>query len=511
MPVDINSTHILLFGAGKSATVLINYLKHLAAEKNWQIIIADHDLKTVQQKVGEHKNVQAVSVDVTNSDERKNYISKADLVISLMPAQLHFLIAVDCLQYKKHLLTASYVDEEIKKLSSEIKDSGVLFLYEMGLDPGIDHMSAMQLIHSIKKQGGSIISFKSHCGGLVAPESDDNPWHYKISWNPRNVIMAGKAGAVYKENNKEVSLKYEELFSAKHGVEVTGLGWYAYYLNRDSLSYIPIYNLDEVNTFMRTTLRHPDFCFGWKNIIDLKLTDEEKVYETDGLTLSEFFKQHFEKHGFGEWLTKLLSSRLEYAKAMMEQLMNLMEAEQEVLSEGEHPDDDFMMIDEKGELTTLNADEVKSRAAESVAVQMHEANLTLKQLFFLGLNDESLINKGLCSAADVLQFIAETKLALQPKDKDMIVMLHEIEYEINKKRSAIKSTLVVKGADNIHTAMAKTVGLPIGIAAKLILEKKITETGLHIPILPSIYEFVLEELKEYDIVFHESEHEVSEQ
>ena len=506
MPVDTNSRHILLFGAGKSATVLINYLKHLATKKNWRVTIADHDLKTVQQKVGEHKNVQAVSLDVTNSDERKNYISKADLVISLMPPQLHFLIAADCLLYKKHLLTASYVDEEIKKLSSEIKDSGILFLYEMGLDPGIDHMSAMQLIHSIKKQGGNIISFKSHCGGLIAPESDDNPWHYKISWNPRNIIMAGKAGAIYKENDKEVSLKYEELFSVKHGVEVPGLGWYAYYLNRDSLSYIPLYNLDGVNTFMRTTLRHPDFCFGWKNIIDLKLTNEEKVYETDGLTLSAFFKQHFEKYGFSEWLTKLLSSRLEYAKAMMEQLMNLMEAEQEALSEGAHPEDDFMMIDEKGELTTLNADEVKNRAAESVAVQMHEANLTLKQLFFLGLNDEVLINKGLCSAADVLQFIAETKLALQPKDKDMIVMLHEIEYEINKKRSAIKSSLAVKGADNIHTAMAKTVGLPIGIAAKLILEKKITETGLHIPILPSIYEFVLEELKEYDIVFHESEY-----
>ncbi|HEY2727377.1 MAG TPA: saccharopine dehydrogenase C-terminal domain-containing protein, partial [Parafilimonas sp.] len=345
--------------------------------------------------------------------------------------------------------------------------------------------------------------FKSHCGGLIAPESDDNPWHYKISWNPRNIIMAGKAGAIYKENDEEIVLQYEQLFSAKHNVEVPELGLYAYYANRDSLAYMQLYNLNETKTFMRTTLRHPDFCFGWKNIVDLKLTDENKVYETDGLTISGFFKQHFEKHGFSEWLTKLLSSRLEYAKSMMEQLMTLMQAEQEALSEGEQPDDDFMLIDEKGELTTLNVDEIKNKAAESVAVQMHEANLTLKQLFFLGLNDEILINKGLCSAADVLQFIAELKLSLQPKDKDIIVMLHEIEYELNQKKSAIKSYLIVKGADNIHTAMAKTVGLPLGIAAKLILEERINETGLHIPVLPSIYEPVLAELKEYNIIFHE--------
>jgi saccharopine dehydrogenase-like NADP-dependent oxidoreductase len=503
MPVDNNSKHILLFGAGKSATVLINYLKHLSKEKNWQVTIADSDLKTVQQKVGEQENVHAVAVDVNNSDERKSYISKADLIISLMPPQLHYLIAVDCLAYKKHLLTASYIDEDIKKLSSQIKDSEILFLYEMGLDPGIDHMSAMQLIHSIKNKGGTITSFKSHCGGLIAPESDDNPWHYKISWNPRNIIMAGKAGAVYKENDEEVILEYEQLFSAKRDVEIPELGLYAYYPNRDSLGYMSLYNLNEAKTFMRTTLRHPDFCFGWKNIVDLKLTDENKVYETNDLSVSEFFKQHFEKHGFSEWLTKLLSSRLEYAKSMMEQLMNLMQAEQEALNEGEQPDDDFMLIDEEGNLTTLNVDEVKSRAAESVAVQMHEANLTLKQLFFLGLNDEILINKGLCSAADVLQFIAETKLALQSKDKDMIVMLHEIEYEINQEKSAIKSSLIVKGADSIHTAMAKTVGLPLGIAAKLILENTINETGLHIPVLSTIYEPVLKELKEYDVVFHE--------
>jgi len=505
MSVEKNAKHILLFGAGKSATVLIDFLKNLSAEKNWKVTVADNDLKAVQQKVGEHANTFPVAVDVTNAAERQQYIKSADVVISLMPPHLHYLIAVDCLQFKKHLLTASYIDEQIKLLADEIKKSNILFLCEMGLDPGIDHMSALQLIQGIKNKGGKITSFKSHCGGLITPESDDNPWHYKISWNPRNIVMAGKAGAHYKENGEEIKLLYEQLFSMENNVHVPGLGNYSYYANRDSLSYISVYNLDDIATFMRTTLRHPDFCFGWKNIIDLKLTDEEKVYDTNGMSISAFFKQHFEKHGFSEWLTQLLSTRLEYAKKMMEQLMNLMQAEQEAISEGENPEDNFMMIDEKGELTTLNVDEVKNRAAESVAVQMHEANLTLKQLFYLGLNDEIFIDKGLCSAADVLQFILETKLALQPNDKDMIVMLHEIEYELNDKKSNIKSTLIVKGEDNVHTAMAKTVGLPLGIAAKLILEEKIKATGLHLPVLPLVYHPVLKELQQHGIIFNEED------
>ncbi len=504
MPVDKTVKHILLFGAGKSATVLIDYLKNLSVNKNWNVIVADNDLNAVKKKVGKHANTIAIAIDVTNNEQRQKYICEADLVISLMPPHLHYLIALDCIQFKKHLLTASYANEEIKALSAQIEDNNILFLCEMGLDPGIDHMSAMQMINKIKAEDGTITSFRSHCGGLIAPESDDNPWHYKISWNPRNIVMAGKAGAHYIENNVEVNIEYDNLFSVNHHVDVPGFGDYAYYPNRDSLSYLLLYDLKDVQTFIRTTLRHPDFCSGWKNIIALKLTDEEKTYNTDGLSLSSFFKEHFENHGFSEWLTELLSARLEYAKKMMEQLMNLMEAEKEALSEGEEPENDFMLIDETGELTTLNVNEVKNRAAESVAVQMHEANLTFKQLFFLGLNDdETIINKGLCSAADVLQHILESKLALQPDDKDMIIMLHEIEYEKQGKHHRIKSCLAVKGKDNVHTAMAKTVGLPLGIAAKLILEEKIKETGLHIPVLPSIYEPVLEELKQHGIVFKE--------
>jgi len=500
-----NLKHIVLFGAGKSATVLIEYLKEIATENIWQVIVADNNLETAQAKVGEHALVKAVSVNIENADERKELIEQADVVISLMPPHLHYLLALDCLELNKHLLTASYVDEQIKSLQPEIEKRNLLFLCEMGLDPGIDHMSAMQLFHRIKEEGGTITSFKSYCGGLVAPESDDNPWHYKISWNPRNIVMAGKSGAVYKENGKEVHLPYENLFNAERIVSLPGGEVYAYYPNRDSLHYIDLYDLHHINTFVRTTLRHPEFCFGWKNIVDLKLTEEQKVYQTDGLSFANFFRQHFEKHGFGEWLNNMLSTRLAYATEMMQKLMQLIEAEQEAANEGVETDEEIMMIDEKGDLTTIDVEEVKDKAAESVAYKMHEANVSMKQLFYLGLDDETLINNGLCSAAEVLQIILEKKLALLPKDKDMIVMMHEINYEVKGKKSKIKSTLVVKGTDNLHTAMAKTVGLPLGIAAKLILEEKIKETGLHIPVKPAIYEPVLMELEKQGIVFHETE------
>lgn len=496
--------HIVLFGAGRSATVLIDYLKQTATDIVCKVTVADTDLKTLEQKTGEHPLVRPQQINIENEEQRRTLISKADVVISLMPPHLHYLIAVDCAELGKHLLTASYVDEKIKALEQQVNEKGLLFLCEMGLDPGIDHMSAMQLINSIKAKGGTITSFKSHCGGLVAPESDTNPWHYKISWNARNVITAGKAGALYRENGSVVSLGYTQLFNADRIVDINETT-YAYYPNRDSLRYIATYDLEEVKTFVRTTLRHPEFCFGWKNIIDLMLTDEEKVYQTDGLTVADFFRQHFEKYGFGEWLSQMLVSRLSYAKDMMEKLMALIEAEEQAEKQGAEPPEEVMLVDEKGELSSVEVDDIKDKAAETVALKMHEANLSMKQLFFLGMDDETtLINRGLCSAADVLQFIFETKLALQPEDKDMVVMLHEIEYQLEGQPHSADSALVVTGEDALHTAMAKTVGLPLGIAAKLILDEKIKITGLHIPTIAAIYEPVLKELEQHGIIFSET-------
>ena len=498
--------HIVLFGAGKSATVLIDYLNQLAATGVCGVTVADSNLAAVQLKLGVAPAAVAAQVNIENETERKALVQQADIVISLMPPALHYLLALDCVALGKHLLTASYTSEELKKLQPEIDSKGLLFLSEMGLDPGIDHMSAMQLIHSIQSAGGMITAFKSHCGGLVAPESDDNPWHYKISWNPRNVVLAGKAGAVYKEDGREVQLGYEQLFTTDHLVQVPGLDTLAYYANRDSLSYAALYNLQHAETFLRTTLRYPDFCAGWKNIVDLRLTDEEKIYDTNGLSIAAFFKQHFDTYHFNQWLNNLLSSRLSYVQEMMENLTRLMDAEEQALREGADPEENFMVVDEKGELSTVDLAEVKDKAAETVALKMHEANTTMKQLLFLGLDDEeTLINKGLCSAADVLQFILETKLALQPHDKDLIVMLHEITFTLLGVNRKINSSLVVKGEDHLRTAMAKTVGLPLGIAARLLLEGKILARGLHIPIIPAIYEPVLKELANYGIAFTETD------
>jgi len=486
---------ILLFGAGKSATVLIDYLLENSIIENWKIVVVDADLKLAQTKIGGAQRAMAISFDINDTAERNKHIRHSDIVISLLPPDLHIRVAESCIEAKKNLLTASYVDDAIRNLQSKIKSQNLFFLYEMGLDPGIDHMSAMN---------GKVTSFQSHCGGLVAPESDDNPWHYKISWNPRNIIMAGKAGAHYRQLGEEKRIPYEKLFTPERIVEIPGLGHLSWYPNRDSLGYTPLYGLEDAPTFIRTTLRHPDFMYGWKNIIDLKLIDEIPQYETDGKSLQEVFKEHMDKNGFGEWLNEKLTERFAETKSMMENLLKLMEAENAAEIEGAEMPESFMAADEKGNIEEVEIDKVKNKAAAYLAQNMHEANLTLKQLFFLGLDDQdTLVNKGFCSPADILQFAVEKKLALRPYDKDMIVMLHEIEYRIGSQESTVRSSLVVKGENSLRTAMAKTVGLPLGIAAKHILNGKIKMTGLHIPTSKEIYEPVLAELEKYEVKFTE--------
>lgn len=418
---------ILLIGAGKSSTVLIDYLIRESALRQWKLIVADADVKLAESKTGQSRNAEAVQLDILHEEQRSKLISAADVVISMMPPSLHYLVAKDCVRFKKHLLTASYVDDKIGALKEQIKESNILFLCEMGLDPGIDHMSAMKIIHQIKDEGGTITSFKSHCGGLVAPESDNNPWHYKISWNPRNVVLAGKAGAEYKQDNKNISIAYKDLFDKKNTVKINPIGELAFYANRDSLSYMPLYHLEKTSTFMRTTLRYPEFFDGWNAVIQTGLTDEQNSIP-QGMS-------------FEEWSKPILPFVTENNKT---------------------------------------------------------------QLVFLGFFDTKPIPGNLKSSADVLQYLLETRLAMQPGDKDMIVMLHEFEYLKNGKPHYLQSSLVVKGENSLRTAMAKTVGLPLGIAAKLILTNQLNITGLHIPTIKQIYEPVLIELETEGIKFKET-------
>ena len=493
--------HILLFGAGKSATVLINYLSQLTEEKKWQVTIADGNAELLAQKVIPTSFVTSTLINIEDANSRQALIEQANVVISMMPPTLHYLIALDCITYKKHLLTASYIDEKIKALASSIQENNLLFLCEMGLDPGIDHMSAMKLIDEIKNKGGNIASFKSHCGGLIAPESDDNPWHYKISWNPKNIILAGKAGAIYRSNNQVKEIDYKNLFNTKNTILTPTEVLYAYYANRDSLGYINLYGLENIQDFLRTTLRHPEFIAGWKNMVDLQLTNEEKVYNTNNMTVANFFQEHFKKHGFEKWIVDMMDKKLLLTTEMMEEITNWMKVEEQAAEVGEISNEEFLTVDENGNLQTSNI----NKSAKFLANSIHDVNISLQQLFFLGLEDHTPINLGLCSAADVLQFILERKLALQPTDKDLVVMMHEIEYELNNNSHKVISYLELKGDNHLITAMAKTVGLPLGIAAKLIIEKEITITGLHIPIVKEIYTPVLNALKLEGIEFDEKE------
>jgi saccharopine dehydrogenase-like NADP-dependent oxidoreductase len=439
---------ILLCGAGKSATVLIDYLLQHAPAGDWRLTVADANLQLAREKVGQSAHGEAVSFDITDETKRREYITEADIVISMLPPFLHTQLARDCVALSKNLLTASYVDEEMRRMEEAINQKGLLFLCEMGLDPGIDHMSAMRIIDGVKDKGGKITSFKSHCGGLVAPESDTNPWHYKISWNPRNIVMAGKAGAIYKDENTIIKKTYEDLFERPGTVEVKGHATYAYYPNRDSLSYMPVYGLDGTHTFLRTTLRHPAFCKGWNYIVKAGLTHEEPL------------------------AGKKLNT------------MNCREALDAIIA---------------GKKIAKDFEEFRS-----TIVAPEERALVSTLFAYLGLMSEMVVPAPVNSPADLLQYAVEHTLMLQPEDKDMIVMLHQFEYMIGDTKKMLDSSLVVKGEDSLRTAMAKTVGLPLGIAARLILKGQINLTGLHIPTHRNIYDPVLKELEEYGIRFLEN-------
>lgn len=434
---------ILLFGAGKSATTLIDFLANYCEENQHQFLICDREVGHVKSRLEKYKNTECMSLDVTDQQQRQSAISQADLVISLLPPSLHILVARDCLKFYKNLLTASYIDDQLMDLADEIKRRDILFISEMGLDPGIDHMSAMHIIDRLKKQEASIHSFYSHCGGLVAPESDDNPWHYKITWNPRNVVTAGSAGAKYLESGQYKEIGYKEIFSfPDQKIQVPEIGTLAWYANRDSISYLKTYGLEGLDTFIRTTLRYPSYNRAWNILVQAEMTSStDKNFVSDCSTIKDWFQKKLD----------LLASK-----------------------QPDHP-----------VLSQINEPEIKN------------------QFEYLGLYDSSDIPEGY-SSADILLSLLETHLKMAPHDKDMIIMVHEVDYEIASKKEKLTSTLVVKGSDSLNTAMAKTVGTPLAIGAKLILEGKINLTGLHIPVIPEIYEPVLSELAENGISFIET-------
>ncbi|MCH2229709.1 MAG: saccharopine dehydrogenase NADP-binding domain-containing protein [Crocinitomicaceae bacterium] len=439
---------ILVLGAGLSASSLIRYLLENSLNHEWQVRIVDRDIDLVKSKINGHINGVALSFNALDAVERRPEIEKADIVISMLPARFHIDVAKDCIDLKTDLITPSYISPEMKALDQKAKDAGIIIMNEIGVDPGIDHMSAMKIIDEIKSKGGKITSFKSFCGGLIAPESDNNPWNYKFTWNPRNVVLAGQGGAAcFKRNDQYKYIPYNRLFGRLDKISVDGFGEFEGYANRDSLSYRRTYGLEDIPTIFRGTLRRPGYCKAWDVLIELGMTDDTyKLVNTEGLTPRKF-----------------LNAFLPYnsSKTVEDKFRDFLRPER---------------ID------------------------------TYDKFEWLGLfEDQPLLALEGATPAQVLQQILVPKLSLDPQDKDMLVMVHQFEYELNNEKYSISSHMVNIGEDQMYTSMSNTVGIPAAICAKMILTGSLNKKGVTLPVQKEIYTPILNELEKFDIRFLEAE------
>jgi saccharopine dehydrogenase (NADP+, L-glutamate forming) len=439
---------ILVVGAGRSSSSLIAYLLAQASTHNWIITVGDISLPAARERVGSSPQGRAIQFNIEEQEKSREVIAASDVVISLLPAHLHIQVAKICLTEKKHLLTASYISDEMKSLDLEAKRNDLLFLNECGLDPGIDHMSAMQVIDAIKSRGGKLISFESFTGGLIAPETDpDNPWRYKFTWNPRNVVMAGQGTARFLQDGKYKFIPYQQLFLRTTPVSVPGFGEYEGYANRDSLKYLETYGLGNIKTMLRGTLRNKGFCKAWNVLVQLGCCDDTYAMErVEKMTHAGFMDSFLDSHSSASVEEKLISK------------FNL----------------------------SLSGEE-------------------MVRLRWSGLFTDEKIGLSTGSPAQILEHILNKKWKLAPGDKDFIVMWHRFVYEMGTTTKEIQAHLTVTGDDEVNTAMAKTVGLPLAIAANHLLQGKIKSRGVVIPVDKDIYNPVLNELSKHGISLVERE------
>lgn len=440
-------SEILLIGAGRSAIYLIHYLISNAKKENWGVSIADMNFTAEVQEVCQGK-AELFEMNIKEAEERQARIQAADLVISMLPAHMHIEVAKDCIQFARHMVTASYISDEMKAMEAEAKAAGVIMINEIGVDPGIDHCSAMEQIDAIRKAGGKLLDFETFTGGLVAPDSDDNPWNYKFSWNPRNVVIAGQGGAV--KFIQEASYKYipyHRLFRRIELIEIEGYGKFEGYANRDSLKYRDVYGLQDIRTMFRGTLRRPGYCRAWDAFIQLGATDDSYVIENSAeLTFRTF-----------------INLFLPY-----------------------NPHDSV---------------ELKLRHYLNMA---HDEVELFDKLAWLDIFEDIPVELERATPAQILQKILERKWKLEEGEHDMIVMWHKFVYRMNGEEKELQSSMVLKGDDEF-TAMSKSVGLPVGIAAKSILNGSIQESGIHVPISKSMYQPILKELSAAGIKFVEKQ------
>lgn len=441
--------NILIIGAGRSASALIKYLLDHSETEQLKLTVADLNIEAAKKSTFNHPNATAISLDIQNENQRKEAIQNASIVVSMLPAFMHIEVAKDCITFQKNLVTASYISSEMKALHEEVKNAGLTFMNECGLDPGIDHMSAMKILDEIREKGDKPVHFESFCGGLVAPESDDNLWNYKFTWNPRNVVLAGQGGAAkFLQQGTYKYIPYQRIFRRTEFLDVEGYGRFEAYANRDSLSYRKAYGLEDAHTIYRGTMRRVGYSRAWNLFVQLGLTDDSYQIEgSENMTNREF-----------------INSFLYY-----------------------HPSDSV---------------EVKFRLTLSIP----QDDVIWDKLIEIDLfNDENKIGLVNATPAQILEKILAKKWTLKPEDKDMIVMYHKFGYETNGIMKQIDATMVCIGEDQVHTAMAKTVGLPVAIATLLILNNKISSKGVIMPIEKEIYNPILEELENYGIIFNESE------
>jgi saccharopine dehydrogenase-like NADP-dependent oxidoreductase len=441
---------ILVLGSGLSTSSLIDYLLAHAAPEDWMVTVGDIDLSAALVKVDGHPRGKAIAFDIFNAADKMRQIKDADLVISMLPARFHPMVAEACLEAGRNMLTASYVSPEIRRLDYMARQKGILFFNELGVDPGIDHMSAMRVIDAIRNRGGRLTGFRSYTGGLIAPESDNNPWNYKFTWNPRNVVLAGQGTSMYIRDGQYKYIPYHQLFRSVENTSILELGDFEVYPNRDSLQYREVYNLPDINTLIRGTLRRPGFCGAWNVFVQLGMTDDSYTMDYAANQTWHDFTESFLPAGGPGSLQERLAAFL-----------------------GIPPDGPVM-----------------------------------NRLEWLGLFGQEPVGLHNATPAQILQHKLEQKWRLDPGDKDMLLMQHIFDYQLKGKNYRHKSSLVVIGLDHVQTAMAITVGTPVAIAARLVLNGSIRAVGVQVPTSPEFYHPILTELEQYGIRFIEEETEI---
>ncbi len=439
--------NILVIGSGKSTSYLIKYLLDKSNSEKLHITVGDINIENAKKLIGSHQNATAITLDVFNEKSRQEAIKNSDIVISMLPARFHVEVAKDCVLFAKNMVTASYVSKEMQELDDDVKAKGLVFMNEIGVDPGIDHMSAMHVIDRIRDKGGKLILFESFTGGLVAPESDNNLWNYKFTWNPRNVVVAGQGvAAKFLQEGTYKYIPYHRLFRRTEFLEIDGFGRFEVYANRDSLKYQKVYGFEDIKTLYRGTMRRVGFSKAWNIFVILGMTDDSYTIDnSENMSYRDF-----------------VNSFLPYSPSDSVELK---------FRHTLKIDQDDIIWDKLVELDIFNADK----------------KIKLKK----------------ATPAQILQKILMDSWTLQPEDKDMIVMYHKFGYVLDGKKLQIDATMVTLGENQTYTAMAKTVGLPVAIATLQILNGKINTPGVQIPISKEVYQPILNELEDYGIVFNE--------